>query len=214
VKVERVEQDLDNVSTDGEDGGLTVLETASDSDHDVITGFQRDADVIAFDGDLLARMGNRDDVDFTFITDAFINNSTDDTDLELDLTGVVLVSREVNRATSHAVDADDLNEAEDVAMLLNDIFDFSAGKDGVLNTTVFNIVADNNKHDSALWVHTQAYDDDNTVEAEELTLLALVKSAQVNPFGIAQSVDAFDHDNFAMSHLFPTNQAYTVLPPV
>jgi hypothetical protein len=214
VVVNRVEQDLDMVSDDGTDGGLTLFETRTDTDHDEITGFQQEIDVIAFDGDLAARMGNRDDVDFEFVTTAYSATGSLDMDLDLDLTGVVLVSRTVNRATDSDVDVDDLTSAEDVASLLNDIFDFDAGLDGVLNTTVFSIVASDNKYESALWVHTQAHDEDDTVEAEELTLLATVCLAEVDTFGSRVDVRDFYASDFAMTHLFPANVVYSVNNPV
>ncbi len=213
VVVNRVEQDLDMVSDDGTDGGLTLFETRTDTDHDEITGFQQEIDVIAFDGDLAARMGNRDDVDFEFVTTAYSATGSLDMDLDLDLTGVVLVSRTVNRATSSDVDVDDLTSAEDVASLLNDIFDFDAGLDGVLNTTVFSIVAADNKYESALWVHTQAHDEDDTVEAEELTLLATVCLAEADTFGSRVDVRDFYESDFAMTHLFPANVVYSVNNP-
>ena len=180
---------------------LSILETGHGTAHDVVTGFQTERDFIAFDGLLSASMGNRSDADYE-------NIYSGSGDVELNLTGLVIVDRYTNRGASDISSADvdtsvnstEMTSADDVAALLNELYDFSSGIDGVLNTTAFSITSTNLPSKAALWVHTESYDGDDTVDASELSLLATIQLSSVR--------DYLGSDDFIWTDLFPTTLAY------
>jgi hypothetical protein len=180
---------------------LTKDETGNESAHDEIRGFQSFNDVIAFDGDLLARMGDHSG-SFQSVSGGFqavVEGYNNDATIELDLTGVVWIRQDVNASTlSFKVDNSDMLNPTEVADFLNDLFNFESGSDGVLNTTVFALESSNNPYHVALWVHTQSYDEDETVDAVELSLLAEIRTTG----------GQLDSGNFAMTNLFPVDVIY------
>ena len=79
------------------------------------------------------------------------------------------------------LNAAELSSSTDVAALLNSVFDFNAAFGGTtdnseINTTVFGVTAADNPNVTAIWAHTQSSTGDNTVESQELNLLATVNT--------------------------------------
>ena len=72
----------------------------------------------------------------------------------------------------------ELDSAVDIAELLNSSFEFSHDSyaDEVLNTSIFAITAHDDSSKTAIWAHLQSHDGDNTVDANELNLLAIVNT--------------------------------------
>ncbi len=99
-----------------------------------------------------------------------------------------LVSAMLNAQSEQTVSAADLSNAAKTAALLNSLFDFDAtADDDMLNTSVFAVTAADQPDQTAIWAHTQSAQDDGTVSADELTLLALVSSQASDfvPFALA-----------------------------
>jgi hypothetical protein len=113
-------------------------------------------------------------------------------------------------SASSTLSSVDLSDADEVADLLNSVFDFDAmqmkprggllpsedpmqidldgGGSGEINTTIFAVTASDDDSVTAIWAHTQSASDDNTVEAEELALLTMVNTTG----------GEFSSDNFAI----------------
>ena len=194
---------FDSLNSGSADSRLLINDTGHSTAHDVVTGFQTGNDTIAFDGTLRASMGNRnnDVIDFH---DVYSGSG----DVELDFTGLVMVSRTMNRGASDVGDGDantsvtttTMTDATHVAALLNELYNFGSGIDGVLNTTAFSITSSNSPTNSALWVHTQSYDGDHTIDASELSLLATIQTT-------GSEIGSYD---FSYTDLFPKTLYATV----
>jgi hypothetical protein len=66
-----------------------------------------------------------------------------------------------------------ISDAGQVTTLLNSLFDFSVTTDNnLINTSVFAVTAQDDPTQTAIWAHRQSADNDATVEALELYLLA------------------------------------------
>ena len=108
-----------------------------------------------------------------------------------------LSTNEFGIVSSHSnyLDETAIGNAESVANLLNSVFDFSETTDAIgdtiANTSIFAVTAANDPSVTAIWVHTQSFAGDNTVEDYELNLLATVNTIGgefgVSNFDILQS---------------------------
>ncbi|HMM08310.1 MAG TPA: hypothetical protein PKA35_04210 [Paracoccus solventivorans] len=99
-----------------------------------------------------------------------------------------LVSAAVNAGAECSVTAADLAASDRIAALLDGVFDFSGSDNGALNTSVFAVTAADDATRTAVWVHRQSAADDATVEAQELSLLAIVNTTG----------EEFSYENFAL----------------
>ena len=102
-------------------------------------------------------------------------------------------------SASSTLSSVDVSDADEVADLLNTVFDFDTmqmkprgqgqlpsedptvidldgGGSGEINTTIFAVTASDDDSVTAIWAHTQSSSDDRTVEAEELNLLTTVNT--------------------------------------
>lgn len=113
-----------------------------------------------------------------------------------------LVSSKSNQLAANLVATAALTEADVVASLLNERFNFSANGDGINNTSVFAITASDNVKKTALWVHTQSYAGDNTVSADELQLLSILNTN-------ATSTNLLDGDNLTVGDRYTISDANT-----
>ncbi len=90
------------------------------------------------------------------------------------------------------LDTTAIEDATEVAGLLNSVFDSSISTDDVsdtvANTTIFAVTASDDASVTAIWAHTQSSSGDNTVEDYELNLLATVNTID----------GEFAYDNFAI----------------
>ncbi len=103
-------------------------------------------------------------------------------DLSLDEFGLVASADSTLAASA-------VSDEVDVAALLNNLFDFSAtSANGVNNTTVFAVTASDDPNVTAIWAHLQSSDDDNTIDANELSLLAVVNTID-GEFGLSNFDD-------------------------
>lgn len=84
--------------------------------------------------------------------------------------------------------AADLAVSDRIAALLDGVFDFTGSDNGALNTSVFAVTAADDATRTAVWVHRQSAADDATVEAHELSLLAIVNTTG----------EEFSYENFAL----------------
>ena len=112
-----------------------------------------------------------------------------------------LVSDNSSRTATNLVATAALTDAETVAALLNERFDFSASNDGINNTSVFAITASDNVKKTALWVHTQSYAGDNTVSVDELQLLSILNTNAVN------ATNELDEDNLIVGDRYTISDA-------
>ncbi|HHW34378.1 MAG TPA: hypothetical protein GXX24_09620 [Paracoccus solventivorans] len=99
-----------------------------------------------------------------------------------------LVSAAVNAGAECSVTAADLAASDRIAALLDGVFDFTGSDNGALNTSVFAVTAADDATRTAVWVHRQSAADDATVEAHELSLLAIVNTTG----------EEFSYENFAL----------------
>lgn len=91
-----------------------------------------------------------------------------DFDLSQDEFGLV-------RSTNSDVLAASLSDVDAVAAMLNSHYNFSGtSSDSVRNTSVFAVTAQDDATQTAIWVHEQSNGADSTVDAHELSLLAIV----------------------------------------
>jgi hypothetical protein len=137
------------------------LTLALGAEADVVRNFQVDHDFVALEGALLQSTLSGEDVDYADGEDAYI-------DLNRVEFGVV-------DSWNSDLDASELSDVSKVVDSLNDVFYFGADFDnGILNTTVFAITAEDDRSQTALWVHKQSSFGDNTVTVDEMSLLAIV----------------------------------------
>lgn len=92
----------------------------------------------------------------------------------------------------------DIGDATQVAHLLNGLFEFTATDNGVLNSTIFAVTAQDDPSVTAIWAHQQSSAGDSTVDAIELFQLATVNTLP------GQALDEFNLQNFHVA----------VMPPV
>ena len=165
---------------------LTTLADTS-AGFDVVNNFQVASDLIVVEGELAA--STLSDNLALSDTGVEVGVSTDGWDV-FDLSNA-----EFGLVTSpfSNVAAADLTEADLVAQLLNQVFDFNSAfggtlDNGELNTTLFGVTASDDETVTAIWAHTQSTSGDDSIGAEELSLLAVVNT----------SGSAFGADNFAL----------------
>ena len=77
-------------------------------------------------------------------------------------------------AADTTLDVDGIKDADAVAALLNQLFNFTADDNGVANTSIFAVTAGDQPSITALWAHSQSAANDASIEALELNLLAVV----------------------------------------
>ena len=163
-----------NISVDGGDSYTTYWLRDGET-------LQTAVDAINTDGSILADAGEGS-LDFT------ATSATQQLDVQLSLSmgwsdpgvidGVIAGSYSAtSSADPLAVTASELQSAEDIAALLNGLFDFSGTtENGTLNTSVFAVTASDDTTQTAIWSHTQSSAADNTIEGNELNLLAVVNT--------------------------------------
>lgn len=140
-------------------------------------------DVIALEGDLAASTfydGTVDeivDIEVIEAISGFLKSPELRVAFDLSANEFGLVSSSANRV----LDASSIRTAEDVAGLLNSVFDFGTllggtTDNGSVNTTIFAVTASDDASVTAIWAHTQSSFGDSTVEHVELNLLATVNT--------------------------------------
>lgn len=155
------------------DDAIHQVTTHASRNADVVNNFQVAHDVINIEGALETSTA-AGEVDW-IVADERIYSRSAGTTFDLDLNEFGIVTHDANRQMSGAVNADNLSDAEDIATLLSRVFDLTAdGEDDVLNTTIFAVTAEDDPNATAIWVHSQSSVGDNTISANELTLLAIV----------------------------------------
>lgn len=179
------------------------------SDWDVVTGFQIGSSVALFDAgapvphdrvellDGLARTTGSGEVNYVFAEEIPVSCGTN---FILGRDEFGLVSSQSSKLATNLVATAALTEADVVASLLNERFNFSANGDGINNTSVFAITASDNVKKTALWVHTQSYAGDNTVSADELQLLSILNTN-------ATSTNKLDGDNLTVGDRYTISDA-------
>ncbi|WP_273166897.1 hypothetical protein [Marinobacter sp.] len=165
---------------------LTTLADTS-TGFDVVNNFQVASDFIVVEGELAA--STLSDNPALSDTGVEVGVSTDGWDV-FDLSNA-----EFGLVTSpfSNVAAADLTDADLVAQLLNQVFEFNSASGGTqdngeLNTTLFGVTASDDDTVTAIWAHTQSTSGDVGIGAEELSLMAVVNT----------SGDTFGADNFAL----------------
>ncbi len=162
----------DSVSTvhDGFDPFFNIVNTdgryltlALGAEADVVHNFQVDHDFVALEGALLNSTLSGEDVEMVF------GDCRENFDLSAFEFG--LVGSGVSQLS-----AVELTDVLKVLSSLDDAFDFGGetSNNGTLNTTVFAITAEDDRSQTALWVHKQSSFGDDTVSADEMSLLAIV----------------------------------------
>jgi len=143
---------------------------------DIINHFQVGYDVINIDGALRASTAVGE-------VDRMLSDGYSDLDrrpgphIDLDFNEFGLVTQAGNHSAGATVDTAHLSNAHDIASLLSDAFYITAdGEDDQLNTTIFAVTAEDDPNSTAIWVHTQSSAGDGTIDANELTMLAIVHS--------------------------------------
>jgi hypothetical protein len=136
------------------------LTLALGADADVVRNFQVDHDFVALEGALLRSTLSGEAVDYAYGDDGYIDLST--------------VEFGVVDSWESDLDASELSDVSKVVDSLADVFKFGAFDNETLNTTVFAITAEDDRSQTAIWVHKQSSADDRTVSADEMSLLAIV----------------------------------------
>ncbi len=104
----------------------------------------------------------------------------------------------VDSSDNDSVTVADLDNAEAIAGLLNDMFDFDAddvtgtSDNDELNASIFAVTASDDSSQTAIWAHEQSTTGDATVESSELSLLALVETIG-GEFSISDFDDVVEH---------------------
>ncbi|HWJ69179.1 MAG TPA: hypothetical protein VNS79_03920 [Sphingobium sp.] len=148
---------------------------------DVINHFQVDRDVIVLDGALEAStvVGGID----------YVHGTTAGAHFDLDTDEFGFVSSGVS-----GLDVSALSNANAVAERLEELFYLTAhGEDHVENSSIFAINAHDDPTTTAIWAHTQSSNNDHTIDANELTLLAIIHTTG-GEFGRTS------YDNLLMMH--------------
>ncbi len=128
--------------------------------YDTVNHFQVGTDLIALEG-ALAQSTVADETVDVVTGDGFVLSSHEFGLLQSGASGVVVAN---------------LTDADAVAAALNTAFEFNlrTTDNSSLNTTVFGVTASDDATTTAIWVHTQASTGDDTVDAQELSLLGVV----------------------------------------
>lgn len=128
--------------------------------YDTVNHFQVGTDLIALEGALAQSTVAGETVDVV-TGDGFDLSSHEFGLLQSGASGVVVAN---------------LTDADAVAAALNTAFEFNlrTTDNSSLNTTVFGVTASDDATTTAIWVHTQASTGDDTVDAQELSLLGVV----------------------------------------
>lgn len=180
------------------------------SDWDVVTGFQIGSNIVPFGPpgapvphdrvellDGLARTTGSGEVNYVLAEETSVSCGTN---FMLGRDEFGLVSSKSNQLATNLVATAALTEADVVANLLNERFNFNANGDGINNTSVFAITASDNVKKTALWVHTQSHAGDNTVSADELQLLSILNTN-------ATSTNLLDQDNLTVGDRYTISDA-------
>jgi hypothetical protein len=162
----------DGFSTDLVDEGFAgftwdhVIKTSitkANATADVINNFHVDIDIIGFEGDI-EDTTNWGEIEHVDVWGNF--------DLDWHEFGLV-------GSGSSGLNGADLSNEHLISALLNDAFNLYASEDRVADyndTSIFAITAQDDPSKTAIWVHTQSTGDDITIDANELTLLAIVNT--------------------------------------
>ena len=98
-------------------------------------------------------------------------------EFDLDSAEFGLITSADNASSAVVVNAKDVGDVSKVADLLNSLFDFDADNDDeALNTSIFAVTAADDPSKTAIWAHQQSTAGDDTVDAIELNLLAVVNT--------------------------------------
>lgn len=161
---------------------------------DQVSNFQTDNDVIALEGALAESTlsGTADAVMSPDVSDLFSTLGSIGTPMSLSDHEFGVVTSGVNAHSGQSVSSEDLGDADAVAALLNNVYNFDVvshdTQSDTVNTTVFAVTASDDPDLTAIWAHTQSNEDDSTVEALELNLLATVETEG----------ESFSEQNFAI----------------
>ncbi|WP_205126767.1 hypothetical protein [Nitrincola tibetensis] len=151
------------------DDSVVAVLSIGISGPDVIHHFQVDHDLIALEGDLLQSTVSGE---VEYLSSFEFKAGFDLSEMEFGL-----ISAAHNQAAHMTVAAADLTNAEKVADLLNDLFNFNSVTDnGEINTSIFAVAAADNADVTAIWAHQQSSTDDSSLESYEMKLLALVNT--------------------------------------
>ena len=110
----------------------------------------------------------------------------------------VVVSSSDNAEAVNSLSVDELTDVSEVAQLLNTLFDTGYTDDNEhINTSVFAITAADDATQTAIWTHTQSSTDDDTIDAHELNLLAMVNTTggEFNSFNLSGEFNPFMFDD-------------------
>ncbi|WP_157682240.1 hypothetical protein [Nitrincola nitratireducens] len=157
------------------DDSVVAVLSSGISGPDVIHHFQVEHDLIALEGDLLQSTVSGEVEYQTSVTNP--DGEVLAFGFDLSETEFGFISAAHNQAANTTVAAADLTNAEKVADLLNDLFNFNAVTDNhEINTSIFAVAAADNADVTAIWAHQQSSTDDSSVESYEMKLLALVNT--------------------------------------
>jgi hypothetical protein len=161
----------------------TVAALVGSEGFDVVNNFQTgggfESDLIALEGALAQSTVNTADrgVFEDYIkgkVEAVVADGEDGFDLNHDEFGVV-----TSQTPGNSLSASDIGSVDKVAELLSNVFylggDGYSG-DGQIDTSIFAVTAEDDASVTSIWAHTQSSDNDNTIGAHELTLLAEVNT--------------------------------------
>ncbi|MBE0501606.1 MAG: hypothetical protein IBX47_09205, partial [Desulfuromonadales bacterium] len=170
-----VEKDRDGFAAFDWDDSVTVVLNSHSSDADVVNNFQVNNDLIALEADLWSSTESGGKIELVASSNQGSGgNSYSGFDLSSYEFGLVFASD--NQGAISSVGVGQLEDADAVAALLGEVFNFSADNNDVLNTTVFAITAADDDSVTAIWAHQQSSTDDNTIDSAELYKLALVNT--------------------------------------
>ncbi len=157
--------------------------------NDRIVNFQVKNDAIGLEGALLkSTLGADGAVDYVLGAPENLSPGAGETaslraffNLNVHEFGVLDAATHGKLAAEAQVASDQLLDADAIATVLSQVFDFEAGaasstEDGERNTTVFAVTAADDPTRTSVWAHRQSTSGDVTVDAEELTLLASVEA--------------------------------------
>ncbi|GEM_PF-3287502 len=139
--------------------------TGANAGADVINNFQVAHDYIAFEGAIEDSMAVGD-------VNRVQAERGDERGFSLDHSEFGIVGSDASD-----LGVNGLSDAHAVSALLESLFDLSANDDdGQKNSSVFAVTAKDDPTTTAIWAHTQSSADDCTIDANELSLLAIVNT--------------------------------------
>jgi hypothetical protein len=141
---------------------IKTTTSRANADADVINNFNVDNDVIGFEGAI--EDGTAwGDIDYVYAGENF----------DLDWHEFGLVSSD-----NSGLNGSDLSNEHLISALLNNAFcmEATAWDDEYFDTSIFAITAQDDPSKTAIWAHTQSSGNDTMIDANELTLLAIVNT--------------------------------------